>query len=378
MPDNTEAPGRFFKSMLGILILVAFSIAALSGYIVLSAEQGEYVPLNQPGTFSIILASITLNIALATIIPYFISASKIKNESERAARVEVSGLDRRIHKFGDDLDELKQDHESHVKSVKDSISNAVAPIEDEMSTVLYSGRVANWSVDAHLSRMVAFFLYRERNFMWSIGWSARSLKRYIKLIKNGRGTYAEFFVFNLKVIEQAVYEIVAEVKREQAPEQSLEASIEAVMKKNIAANQSYIFEQGGPYRPALRAFKDVLDALVDIDQKESREDGEADGQRRRIIDYECFDGTGVYTHVENLRIAAPLLAKISLKTDPSYRVRDETQLDAFISDVKDISAHKGNVEAKVRAYANAETFEEQLERFYTRIEENEPMSNRQD
>jgi len=351
---ETLRPG-FLYFMLGVPLVVAIVIAVLSGYIVFTAE-GE--GLNEAATFSIVLASITLNIALATLIPYFISDSKIKNESERAARVEVSGLESRILDTGTDLDELRKSYNSDIEL-----------LEKRISGNRDLGQEDNWSVDAHLSRMVAYFLYKERDFMWSIGWAARSLKRYIKLIEHDRreyAKYAEFFVFNLKVIEQSVYEIVAEAKKGQSPELSLEASIRAVMKKNIVANQSHVFEQGGRYRPVLRAFKDVLDALIEIDRPRPRP---ADGQEERIIDYECFDGMRVHRDVGNLRIVAPLLVKISLKTDPSYKELKETQLDAFISDVKGISSHKDDVETRVRAYADAETFEDQLERFYARVQE---------
>jgi hypothetical protein len=144
--------------------------------------------------------------------------------------------------------------ENHDKKI---LQQLLIQIEKEYETF----RNDTLRVDAHLSRMVAFFL-RESDPIWCIGWIFRSLKRYIRLPQNDQKNYQDFFDFAFIVIEGAkdqLYTIMRDPKLNLNEDKIHEA---------IYANAQV---KGDEERRIVRAIKDFIDFkfLIKLEQKKN-------------------------------------------------------------------------------------------------------------
>ncbi|WP_421879793.1 hypothetical protein [Marinoscillum sp.] len=157
----------YFGIIFLIFLLIVVSIVAVT------FTGAKEVEVNN-GTFGLILAGITITLASSIIIPKITLEKDVKEEVAK-------GFDEAVLKFRGEIEE------SYHKDL--------------------------YRTDAHLSKMIAFFLFQDQP-IWSIGWTFRSFKRYVKLgisSKNRKdlNTYKEFAFFlsdNLKRAESCFFD----------------------------------------------------------------------------------------------------------------------------------------------------------------------------
>lgn len=113
-------------------------------------------------------------------------------------------------------------------------------------------------LDSHLSRMTAFFLLEQNYCYWAIGWAFRALKRYGELSKIYADIYREFNTF---IIKEIIIKALQKAKEDEA-ERRFSEPLE-------------------PFRIKLRAVKDYVDFLYEIN--ESQDKKEMAGQIQRLL-----------------------------------------------------------------------------------------------
>lgn len=130
-----------------------------------------------------------------------------------------------------------------------------------------------YKTDAHLSRMIAFFI-RDEYPLWSIGWAFRSLKRYKELSpdKVGLTEYADFVDFlGDAVIVHSINKFVACVKRRVANNKYKAVIEELKDEADKSCEENFL-------RPAIRAIKDIVDFEYSV-----RFDKKADFNKQEIL-----------------------------------------------------------------------------------------------
>lgn len=142
------------------------------------------------GEISIFLAFLTFAFAISIATPFFISSQKIQD------------------------------------TVKDYL-------QKEYRTDLLHRAEEVTRTDAHLSRMIAFFLLENKYYDWAIGWSFRAIKRYSGLEGSYTKTYEQFhaFIFReiiLKALQKPKNEKDASETRFEDEDESFKIKLRAV------------------------------------------------------------------------------------------------------------------------------------------------------
>jgi hypothetical protein len=213
-------------AILCVLLLMASSIFITLMY----KNTGA---LDSPeAVFSIIITSLGFLITGSVLLPKY----AIKKEIEDAVEARSAETEKRISS------ELKM-----------NLTNF-----EKKNDILYAKKDDLLATDAHLSRMVAYFLEKEIP-IWAIGWGLRSLKRYIRLEKQKKANYLDF-LHDVYVIlvnsKQRIYHTLSEKKDIDEVLESLDSFIRESMSETISEEESY--------RLVLRCVKDYLDLYYRI------------------------------------------------------------------------------------------------------------------
>lgn len=102
--------------------------------------------------FNTLLSVLSLTFVISIASPYFISKNQIRDE---------------VRKY------LENEYKNYVEKEVEHITRT----------------------DAHLSRMIAFFLMDKKFYYWAIGWAFRALKRYKNIAGEYNNVYKEFHEF---------------------------------------------------------------------------------------------------------------------------------------------------------------------------------------
>lgn len=102
--------------------------------------------------FNTLLSVLSLTFVISIASPYFISKNQIRDE---------------VKKY------LEDEYKNYVEKEVENITRT----------------------DAHLSRMIAFFLMDKKFYYWAIGWAFRALKRYKNIVGEYNSIYKEFHEF---------------------------------------------------------------------------------------------------------------------------------------------------------------------------------------
>lgn len=103
------------------------------------------------------------------------------------------------------------------------------------------------TVDAHLARMVAFFLVEHKYYYWAIGWGFHALKSYQSLKDDHHQIYTEFH-------EMVICKIICESIRHK--------------NEDITVSETSVFGNKDLQRIKLRAIKDFVDFEYQIYEKD--------------------------------------------------------------------------------------------------------------
>lgn len=170
--------------------------------------------------FSIILTSLSLLAGGSIFIPKFLMEKKVNESVQKEIRSTVENI-------------VKEEADKHIDAKFKSVSNSLN------------------KCDAHLSRMIAFYL-KEDFPVWSIGWALRSLKRYEKLDPNSVGfvEYEDFVKFlKSTIVEKSVQKIYKNIE-------NMKNEINPVM---TILDREAESSGNNPERLAIRTIKDIID-----------------------------------------------------------------------------------------------------------------------
>ena len=232
MSKNNETRKNFpwnnlFNVFYFIIFIMIIGILTFSFFIGFFGKNIS-INVNNDISFSLILTSLAILFASSVIVPKFM----LRHEVDNAI----------ISKYEN---EWKHRISKEIKTIIDSGPNKEL-----------------WRTDAHLSRMIAFFLTKnDANVypIWAIGWCFRSLKRYSKLENLGVDEYQDF----LKLVRIILRKVTLEFSQK-APS-SFSDNIDDIFHKKFF---EYILEkiengswdsENDEYRTLFRAIKDAID-----------------------------------------------------------------------------------------------------------------------
>jgi len=101
--------------------------------------------------------------------------------------------------------------------------------------------------DSHLSRMNAWHLHKSGEYLWSIGWAVRSLKR-LALVKEQQFAIDGSFIYSDMVDE--LFDLIVS---------SIESINSLISRKEIETVKGFFHRKNSLSRVSIRAFKDVSD-----------------------------------------------------------------------------------------------------------------------
>lgn len=139
--------------------------------------------------FAIIISTLILNFAISSILPFYISSNQIKREIDKTKDGLLNNMNNKVDELDDKLD--KYITRVNIKLIS---------IDED-----------NTKLDAHISRMISYFITQNNKHpLWGIGWSTRSLIRYIDLSnKYKTDEYNEFIGFNKYIIVNSIKDIIS-------------------------------------------------------------------------------------------------------------------------------------------------------------------------
>ncbi|MEM8557065.1 MAG: hypothetical protein AAGG50_04410 [Bacteroidota bacterium] len=170
-----------YFATISISVVASFAIHILWQIIneneIISRPLPELIPIA-----TILLAAFAFNLTVITLLPYIIVDSKIKTEAESVYS----------SRFEDKFVKEKSDIHSRLDENIKMIEYATIKLDQELSDRIRESEeqyeVKNnklskdlsrfISIDAHISRMIGINLMYNRRYLWGIGWSMRSNKRY--------------------------------------------------------------------------------------------------------------------------------------------------------------------------------------------------------
>lgn len=220
-------PSKIERGILSaVLILVGLSAVAaisVSCYFLIQAAGEDMSTESATSVYSLVVISFTITVALAAIIPYFISTNTIQSEADDAVNRATKEFDQKI------------------------ISN----------------KINNLRTDAHLSRMVGQRLRDQNICNWSVGWFYRSIKRYNKII-HSKQEYKELVFVCYLNSTKSILKMAQDAKKEKSvcnyidnfigPHESGRSLTRALDQNLIEAEEA---EEN--YARLWRACKDTLD-----------------------------------------------------------------------------------------------------------------------
>jgi hypothetical protein len=214
---------------LGYLIILAGLIALVALALLSLFKIGDKVVFDSlEPSFALILAGLGVFFTATVLLPKFLLQTEVNN-----------GLN---DMFPDKIDEL-------IKPRLDDLSNEIK------------------RTDAHLSRMIALFLNKDKTVsynIWALGWCFRSLNRYSSLDpkKTGIDEYKDFIDMIQTILQKSMGEFTSKIKN------NLSIQIQDIGNDYIndflecvgsqVKDESY-GEVGDELRTAFRAFKDIFD-----------------------------------------------------------------------------------------------------------------------
>lgn len=193
--------------LLTILVIVSFIVYS----ILVFTKEPDGFHVDEVNFLSI--SVISLVIAIAFGVPYFISERQIENKVK----------DYLANEYKDDLE---------------------ISLEETART------------DAHLSRMIAFLLMENGYYYWAIGWAYRALKRYSKIEKSYNKNYKDFHIFLIKDV------ILLSLKKIKQCLNNGKSLLE--IEDSHAAYHT-------DYELVIRTIKDYIDFYYEINEKDKKE-----------------------------------------------------------------------------------------------------------
>lgn len=224
-PNNSDKKKWDAFNILYFILLIIVSLILLSSLLISIFCNKGIVDASVETSFNLILTSLAIMFASSIIFPKVM----LKQEVENAVKQEIENIIKK---------ELK------------------AELENDLNKEI-------WKTDAHLSRMVAFFLAHKNDKeypIWAIGWCFRSLKRYQKLEIYDIIKYNDF-LGNIKyILWKALKAFASSVCKSILPDDDKEkylntfadAVCEEIIKQNFDSNED-------EFGIMLRAIKDVID-----------------------------------------------------------------------------------------------------------------------
>jgi len=121
--------------------------------------------------------------------------------------------------------------------------------KDKLQFTVFYLNYKQMTSDAHLSRMICYFLLVEKKYLWSLGWAGRSLKRY-GTIQPQQVTIEKKFKYGDFIEDITEYVVAAIEGIVEAIELGADKKVEEMFKKNGAIS-----------RETIRFYKDISDFL---------------------------------------------------------------------------------------------------------------------
>jgi len=225
-----------------VILLAMVAVLAITFYRTMSDET-KVIVYDAKTSFALIITSLTIMFASSIIVPKFMLKYEVENSVEEKLNAVID------KKFDEKFEERV--------------------IEKMNAEIL--------KIDAHLSRMIAFFLsndYKEIYEIWSIGWCFRSLKGYQKLKNIGLDVYNDFlriiaFVFN-RINTAFNTKISGCISKENKNLATIETHefFSCVRQVIESGNMG---DKNDKYRTAFRAIKDAVDFDFDIDIQKKKQ-----------------------------------------------------------------------------------------------------------
>ncbi|MDJ1498793.1 hypothetical protein QNI19_38040 [Cytophagaceae bacterium DM2B3-1] len=137
--------------------------------------------------FPLIISAMGIVLATAVLLPRYTIKEQIRDNVENETKNlnnQVLNLNNQVLNLENQIRGL-QGEKTKFEGFEKTIDSLSEKIDSQLKS-LYTKEIANnqkesIKTDAHLSRIAAYSLFIDKKYYWSLGWSFRALKRYIKL-----------------------------------------------------------------------------------------------------------------------------------------------------------------------------------------------------
>jgi len=245
-------------------------------------------------TYSMVLTSFVITVALSSIVPYFISTTTIRSESRKVLEEEGIKVDQAI--------------------------------------------VDNRRTDAHLSRIIGWTLANLENPTWSIGWSFRAIKRYNKVL-HLKPHYVELVTISYSDVVKSINVISTKantlIKADELPAtEALEIAFG--LKLDNDSKRDYQASPRERVDRIERACKDAIDSLHEYESQ--------------IVDYSVFPNQGVNLNDFINSISPFLTLSISLLVCSSLTTEYTGELTSRLRRLSSVIKSRSDYPNKIDEY----------------------------